>query len=101
MASAQGTAFQDAAFFRFSPAADDGLSGKVNHGFKTGDRLRSQGLQRVPSDLAFPGRFAPDQARNAVTARLKRGHQSAAYRAGNPRNENAGGVHESNKCSRS
>lgn len=72
MASAQGPAFQDAALFCFRPSADDGLSGEVNHGFKTGDRLGRQRLQWIPGDLAFTRRFAAaDQARNAVAARLE------------------------------
>src|ERR671925_20704 len=68
MASAQGPAFQDAALFCFRPAADDGLSGEVNHGFKTGDRLGCQRLQWIPGDLAFTGLFYVDSSPSLDTA---------------------------------
>src|SRR2546429_8574066 len=71
MTCAQRTAFENAAFFCFSPAAYHRLAGQMNYSFKTGDRLRSQRLLRIPRNLAFATRFAADQACDAVPTHLE------------------------------
>src|SRR5438477_11221319 len=101
MARSKLPAFENAAFFCFSPAAYHRLAGQMIYSFKTGDRLRSQRLQWIPRNLAFATRFAAHQACDAVHTHLECRTQRSANWAGDAGDEIAGGVHARDSCTSS